>query len=185
MKKIFNFSNLKEKFSAFYKNNKKMFFAVVVCFFMIICLTVSSFSSLVKNKKDTKNTSNGTDISITSYAEAVEEKLVNIISKLESITTIDVFVMVDASPTTTYLTEKKETTVTNSSGSTSEISTTVVFEKNGSISTPIVVTTIMPKITGVLIVTNKINSSTKLSIINSISVVLNIDESCISLLQER
>ena len=36
----------------------------------------------------------------------------------------------------------------------------------------------------VLIVLNKISASTKLSIINSISVVLNIDASCISILQE-
>ena len=66
--------------------------------------------------------------------------------------------------------EKKETTITNSEGTKTELTTTVVFEKNGSISTPVVITTLMPKVKGVLIITNKINASTKISIINSISV---------------
>ena len=62
---------------------------------------------------------------------------------------------------------------------------TVVFEKNGSSSNPIVVATIAPKISGVLIVVNKIQASTKLSIINSVSIVLNVPESCITILQEQ
>lgn len=184
MKNIAFFSKLKEKICVFYKKNKKIFFACVFCFALIIALCFSSISSLSKTTKKKSNSSKES-MSVTEYATAVEEKLKNLISKLDCISSIDVFVMVEASPTVTYLTEKKESTVTNSAGTTSEITTTVVFEKNGSVSTPIVVTTIMPKVTGVLIVTNKINSSTKLSIVNSISMVLNIDESCISILQER
>ena len=92
--------------------------------------------------------------------------------------------MVDSTPKIEYLTEKSEEISGDSANKNSVVSESVVFEKNGSISTPVVVTTIMPKVTGVLIVTNQINNSTKLSIISSVSTVLNIDKSCISLLQE-
>lgn len=183
MKKFMRFSEIKDKICTFYSKNKKMFFACIICFGLIIVLFVSSLTGLAKNKKSKQEKKQ--EVSVTSYATSVEEKLASIISKLDTISNVEVFVMVEATPTITYLTERKETTVTNSAGTTSEISTTVVFEKNGSISTPIVVTTIMPKVTGVLIVTNKIDYTTKLSIINSISIVLNVDESRISLLQER
>ena len=126
-----------------------------------------------------------TTISIQDYADKIENKLELLISKLDSIKDVSVMVMIESSPKVTYLTESTTKTETKENNSVSEIITTVVFEKNGSISTPIVVTTINPQITGVLIVTNKISSATKLAIINSVSNVLNISESCICLLQEN
>lgn len=176
------FSGLKDKICTFFKKDKKNFIIIISCFMLVIFLAISSFKTTTKSNSNSQQKSQS--VSITDYAEKVEDKLINIISKLDNISKVDVFVMVEATPTINYLTEKKETTVTNEKGSTSEITTTVVFEKNGSIQTPVTVTTIMPKITGVLIVTNNINVSTKLLIKNSISIVLNIDESCISLLQE-
>lgn len=177
------FLKIKDGFCNFYKKDKKNFIIIIICFAIIIGLFVSTF--FTNNKKNIEKTTLLNKTSITDYADKIESKLIGIIEKLDSVTSVDVFVMVEATPTINYLTETKETTVTNEKGSTSEITTTVVFEKNGSIQTPVVVTTIMPKITGVLIVTNEINASTKILIKNSISVVLNIDESCISLLQER
>lgn len=182
MKNKFSFSKLKQGLTSFYKKNKNLFFACLICCIGIVFLFVSSLSSL--NKKSNNKTKATSSISITEYADNIEKKLVNIISSLSSVKNASAFVMVESTPTISYLTEKNETTITDDNGAKTEITTTVVFEKNGSISTPVVVTTLMPKITGVLIITNKINASTKLSIINSISIVLNVDESCISLLQE-
>ena len=104
--------------------------------------------------------------------------------EINEVTSASVMVMVESSPKIEYLTEREEDVKTDEKGSSSVVSTTVVFEKNGSVNTPIVVTTIMPKVTGVFIVLNKISPSTKISIINSISIVLNIDSKCISILQE-
>jgi len=182
MKNNSKFSIIKDKICSFYKKDKKNFIIIIVCFVLIIGIFASSLFK--GNNKKNITEEKRENISVTQYAENVENKLIGIISKLDTVTNVDVFVMVEATPEVNYLTEKKETIVKNDSGTTSEITTTVVFEKNGSIHTPVVVTTIMPKITGVLIVTNKINVSTKLLIKNSISTVLNIDESCISLLQE-
>lgn len=182
MKGIFNISKLKQGLSKFYQKNKNLFFACLICIVGIAFLFVSSISSI--NKKNYSKAKVESTFSVTEYADNVEKKIINIISNIGSIKHVNAFVMVETTPTFSYLTEKKETTVTNNEGTKTEITTTVVFEKNGSISTPVIVTTLMPKITGVLIITNKISASTKLSIINSISIVLNVDESCISLLQE-
>lgn len=178
-----HFLNYKEKFMLFYKKNKKIFFISISCIICVIFLFISSLGSLNKNKKTSSSVSNSGG-SVTAYADSIENKIVSIISKIDEVKNVNVFVMVESTPIYNFLTEKKEHTITNSSGSTTEITTTVVFEKNGSSNSPVIVQTIMPKITGVLIITNKINIATKLSIIKSISIVLNIDESCISLLQE-
>ena len=176
------FLKIKDTICSFYKKNKKLFISCVICLIIMDALVISTFSDLKKTKSNT--TKSDTTVSVSDFASEVETKLTNLILKLDNISSVSVFVMVDSTPTVTYLTESTEKTETKDGSSISETTTTVVFEKNGSISSPIVVTTIMPKVTGVLIVTNKINASTKLSIINSVSIVLNIDESCISLLQE-
>lgn len=182
MKKNKLFMSLKEKICVFYRKNKKIFFSCVACFIVLIGLIFSSFTDLSKKSKSKKTESSS--ISITNYASEIETKLKNMISNLKDVSSVSIFVMVESTPNIKYLTETNEKTEIKDGNSVSEITTTVVFEKNGSISTPVVVTTLMPKVTGVLIVVNKINASTKLAIINSISVVLNIEESCISILQE-
>lgn len=181
MKSKIKLSSVKQQIIDLYKNNKKMFFASIICVVIIIFLCISSIQTVRKKGTTLKQEQN--IVSVTEFAENVEKKITSIVSKIDSVKSVSAFVMVEATPKIEYLTEKKETTITNADGSKTEITTTVVFEKNGSSTKPVIITTIMPKITGVLIITNKINSSTKLSIINSISIVLNIDESCISILQ--
>ena len=176
------FDNLKTKIKELSTKNKKTFFISVVLLVAFIFLIITIAFSGSGKKSETSKTTN--QISVSEYASNIEKKLVDIISKLESVKDVSVFVMVDSTPKIEYLTEKSEEISGDSANKNSVVSESVVFEKNGSISTPVVVTTIMPKVTGVLIVTNQINNSTKLSIISSVSTVLNIDKSCISLLQE-
>ena len=182
MKKNSIFLGLKDKICDFYKKNKRIFFSVVACFCVIIILCISVIADFSKDSKE--KSANTESLSVTKYARELEEKLKTLILGLDSVKKVSIFVMVESTPTVTYLTETSERVETKEGNSVSEKTTTVVFEKNGSISTPVVITTIMPKVTGVLILTNKINASTRISIKNSISVVLNIDESCISILQE-
>lgn len=185
--KKFNFiQNLKSNILGLYNKNKKVFFACTALSVILVILVFSVMFSGTKKKTDkSKINSNATTISVSEYALSIENKLKNMIEKLDSVKDVSVFVMVDSSPKIEYLTETTTDTKTTENGTNSTISETVVFEKNGSISTPVVVTTIMPKVTGVLITVKGIDAMTKLSIINSVSIVLNIDESCISILQER
>lgn len=185
--KKFNFvQNLKSNILSLYNKNRKVFLACVSLTIILIILVFSVMFSGQKNKNDKSKSASGSNtVSVSEYAQGIENKLKTMIGKLDSVQDVSVFVMVDSTPKIEYLTETKTETKTSENGTNSTISETVVFEKNGSISTPVVVTTIMPKVTGVLIVAKGIDAMTKLSIINSVSIVLNIDASCISILQER
>lgn len=183
MKKIKFLTNFIEGAKSLFKKNKKIFFLTII----LIVVLLAVFGSTFFTQKSESNSESKTNSSagILDYTANVESKLKSILLSLENISSASVFVMVDSTPTVTYLTETEEVTTTNSSGATTTTkTTTVVFEKDGSISTPVTVTTILPKITGVLVVLNKIDASTKLNITNAIATVLNIDVSCISILQE-
>lgn len=182
--KKFSFKNIKESVKGLYLSNKKVFILAVSLMCIVIVIAVSVFIPSSKNDKKSQIEKQG-QVSVTDYATQVENKLNSMLLSIESVKKVSTFVMVESTPKIEYLTESENVTTTNSSGtSSSTLSTTVVFEKNGSISTPVVVTTILPKVTGVLIVLNNVSASTKFSIIKAVSIVLNIDESCISILQE-
>ena len=182
MKNIAFFKNIKDNFKKLkICKNKKNFFLIIGLIIGVFLLIGSFFIPSKNNDKDNEKN----EITVSSYSSNIELKLKQMLLNLNEITNVDVMVMVESSPKIEYLTEKNEELKSDEKGSSSTVSTTVIFEKNGSVSTPVVVTTIMPKVTGVFIVINKISPSTKISIINSISVVLNIEQSCISILQEN
>jgi len=174
------------KFKTFVKNlydkNRRLFFMSVGLIVLLIALTAGSVFASGEKKSASEKEEN---ISISSYTSNLESKLKSMLLKIKTVSEVDVLIMVDSTPKVNYLTESEESEIVNSAGSTKTITTKVVYEKEGSINRPVVVSTSMPKVVGVLIVTNKIDASTKLSIINSVSVVLNVDETCITILQER
>ncbi len=181
--KIFAFlSKIKERFVPMFKNKNKTKLFLYICIFLLIVI----FAFPLFFKKDETNSSEKIEkkISVTEYSKSIELKLETMLQGLSEVTSVSAMVMVDSSPKVEYLTEIETITEITEKGSSKTEATTVVFEKDGSISTPIVITTIMPKITGVLLVLNDISASTKYNIINSVSIVLNIDSSCISILQE-
>ncbi len=184
--KLLDFSTIKKKMSNLKNSNKKVLLTGIAFVVIALMLVISIY--VPKSAKNSAKSDGGTSqkILITDYAASIENKLSSMLMQMESINKVSAFVMIDSTPEIKYLTETEEVTTTNKDGeiTTSTKSTTVVFEKNGSISTPVVVTTIMPKVTGVLIVVNNISASTKYNIVRAISVVLNIEESCINILQE-
>ena len=157
-------------------------------FLIILLIGVIVFYFVISTNSNLKNnnrTDEKVEVTTSDYADSIEKKLESMLIKIDEINSVSIMVLVESTPKIEYLTESKIEQSSDEKGSSSTTSTTVVFQKDGSVSTPVVVTTIMPKISGVLIVVNQISASTKLSIINSICVVLNIEESCISILQER
>lgn len=176
------FVNLKNKLSSLFSGKKK---STVICFLIIVLIVGYMISiNLKPSSKQSDKEDNVENFSISDYSNNIENKLESMLLNIDEIDSVSVMVMVESTPKTEYLTETEQTTETDEKGSSSTTSTSVVFEKDGSVSTPVVVTTIMPKIIGVLIVVNKISASTKFSIINSISMVLNVDSSSISILQK-
>ncbi len=172
------FNNIKEKISGLYKSNKKLFFAFIA---VLIVAAIVLFLPLESSKSNQSNSEQTENISPSlSYAEMLENKLANMLLKVSNIKSAKVLVMVDSSEKYIYLTQSEST----KTGESEVLKEEVVYEKNGSSQSPIKVMTEYPKVSGVMIVTNKIDASTKISIQNAIAGVLNIDSTCIFILQD-
>lgn len=177
------FKKIKLVFKKLFNSNKKMFVLSVLLCFVVLLLFFSSLSST--NKTTTKSSSKITNYTVSEYSSFIENKIEEMIFSTGKVNRVSAFVMVESTPEIKYLTETDKTVVEGESGlKTTTSAVTVVFQKDGSMTTPVVVATLMPKIKGVMIVLSKIDASTKLSIQKSLSIVLNIDESSISILQE-
>ncbi len=183
MKNIEILSKIKQFFIKLYSSNKKLFFAILMVFVLVFCVIGYSVFSGSKTKAKTQN--NYLNSSVDDYAGLIENKIENILLSMSAVNEVEAFVMVDSTPKKNYLIEKEESKTSSDKETIETKKETVVFEKEGSASTAIELSTTLPKISGVLIFLNKVDSSTKVSIVTALSVVLNIDESCISILQDR
>lgn len=178
MKKFF--SGLKAKMSSFYSKNRKLFIVVVSLVLVIIVCFLFYPKSEETAKNQTSETKSSEQASL-DYTSKIEAKVKEMLLSLEEVTKANVMVLCESTEIVEYQKNVNETTSENSSSKNEE----VAYEKDGSKSTPIVVTTKNPKIVGVWIIINSVSASTKLAITNSICSVLNIEETSINILQER
>ena len=161
-----------------FKNFKNILILIVVFVVLII------FYSSIYSKTDSKKSEIKNSLSAVEYCQSIENRLCNVLGKIKNIGSVDVFIMVDASPTIKYLEETKTETSTKEQSETSIVETEIVLSKNGSLSTPVVVVELMPKITGVLVVASGANDvRIKNTLINTISAILNINVSNVEVLE--
>ena len=183
MQKYGIFIKIKQFFVKFYNTNKRLFFVFVGL--IVVVISGFCFNFFNQNKKTTKISNINQSDEISDYAGFVESKIEKVLKSLDAVKKVNVFVVVESSKVDKFLTEIETSKTTNGGTETETKKESIVFQKDGSTSSPVVVETVNPKITGVLICINKIDASTKVSILNSLSTVLNIDSSCISILQDR
>ncbi len=187
--KTCNYGEIMNKFaflSKFIKFFKQVFSDKKKTSFLILIIAVAIIfvSTIIPSKNNEEGDAKIDDVLVTDYASLLEAKVQNMLVKLDEVNSVSVMVMTNSTEKIEYLIESE---ITKNGGEENQIITSkesVVFDKNGSSSSPVIVTKILPKITGVLIVVNNISASTKLSILNSISVVLNVDASCISIIEQ-
>lgn len=176
------FINIKDKIIELYKKNKKLFFISIMSLILAIVILVFP----IKNNANTETKQSYIEINNAStYNDIIEKKIESLLENLSSIKSAKVMVMTNSSAEHKYLVQKETTKTNNDSKENIIEKEEVVYEKNGSNQTPVLVSTVYPKITGVLIVLNKVDNSTKVSLQNAIAGVLNIDASCIFILQDR
>lgn len=174
----------KKKDSAFAKS--KYYLVIVLVIAIIIIFVSSFFSSGSSSDKSTKVESS--NLSAMEYCETVENRLVSVLENVKGIGKVQVFVMVDSSPTIKYLEETEKVTNENQTNSltTQEIKTTIVMSKNGNVTYPVVVVEMMPKITGVLVVaTGAKDLKMKTTLINVVSSILSVDVSSVEVLEGK
>lgn len=180
------FSGLKTKISSLYSKNKKLFILTSILIFILV-ITFIAYPKTKSSKNQTTKTeiANDSNQTSTDYALILENKLEEMLLSIGEVKKASVMVVCESSVTYDYLKNRKETTSGSGENISKTIDEEVAYEKNGSSSSPIIISTKMPKIVGVWVIINSVSASTKLSIINSIGSVLNLDETSISILQER
>ena len=177
------FSSIKSKLSFLYGKNKKVFTWGIV---LVILIAVFLFAFPKENDKNKNETEESEPLKSVSfgYEEELESKIQKMLVSMSEVSVANVMVVCDSSEHFEYLKNVSETSSGSGDSASKTITEEVVYEKNGSSSSPIIVSKTMPKILGVWIVINQVSPSTKLAITNSICSVLNVDVSCISILQE-
>ena len=177
------FSSIKIKFSEVFKKNKKLALFVLIAIVLIfVCVTV--FPNKESDNNISSNSETLSKVGAKEFKDELELKLKQMLLSIDEVENANVMVVCDESEKYVYLKNTTQTSSGSGDSTTKTITEEVVYEKNGSVSLPIVVSKTMPNIVGVWIVINSVSPSTKLAITNSVSSVLNIDESCISILQE-
>ncbi len=176
-------ANFKNKLVELYGKNKRLFFAGVACVLLVaLGLVLPKF---VDNKKETVTISESVSGSeISSYERQLEQKLKVMLTNFLG-EVANVLVLAEESPIYNYLSQKETTSSKNDKTENVVEKEEIVFEKNGSSQSPILISVKYPKIRGVLISVKKIDASTKLSIQNSVAGVLNIEPASIFILQDR
>jgi len=178
----------KFSFSKFFSNassSKKIKLVIAGVLFIVVILIFFSGIAPANNNSSTKVREEV--IVTTNYAEETEVRLKNILSNINGIGDVDVFVYVTSSPEIVYL--KETESQTNQSSSGQQVLTqkeTIVFDKNGNLSSAVVVVTKYPKIEGILIVASGANDvKLKLKIIDAVSCILSIAPTNIEVLEGK
>ena len=175
------FSSLKQKTISLFGKNKKILVSVVVLI-SIIALYFVFFPVGNSGSEDVNDLEKKELSPAVNFTTEIENKIESMLLSISEVTNADVMIFCESTEIYEYLKNIEETKSENGSTTKHE---EVAYEKNGSNSTPIIITTKLPKIVGVWIIINSVSASTKLAITNSVKSVLNVDESCISILQER
>ena len=159
---------------------------IVLIIIFIVALVV--FLKLSGEKSSSKTSSvSSSQVYLTSleYSQALEQKLESVLSQVKGAGQVKVMISLDGSPELKYAMDS-DTKVSNSSnGITSSTSSEspILVGKNGSTS-PLILTEILPKVKGVIVVSSGANDiSIKLDILNSVSTLLGISTDKINVLK--
>ena len=181
-KRLFN----KDSEESGLKQGKVKMAIAVVLMIVIVLIFASSFTSEKSNNSQSSSKEVQNNLSAVEYCEVVENRLVNVLKNIKGVGAVDVFVMVDSSPTIKFLEETSTTTNKNGDSSTETIQTTIVMAKDGSLSQPVVMLELMPKITGVLVVASGAKDiKMKTTLVNVISSVLSVNISNVEVLEGK
>lgn len=164
------------------KNLKIMVLIIIFVVALVIFLKLNG----EKTSSNTSSVSSSqTYLTSLEYSQALEQKLESVLSQVKGAGIVKVMISLDGSPELKYAMDS-DTKVSNSSnGSTTSTSSAspILVGKNGSTS-PLILTEILPKVKGVIVVSSGANDiSIKLDILNSVSTLLGISTDKINVLK--
>lgn len=156
------------------KKNLKIVLLIIVGIVAIVLFF--GFNSNKANSTSNTVSSTNSYISTMDYCQIIENKLIEVLSKVDGAGAVSVMVTVDGSPELIYANEQDKTTSSNSSGTTSSstYSSPIIIDANGS-SSALVMTEVLPAVKGVIVVSSGAgNVATRLNLLNAVSTLLDI-----------
>lgn len=161
----------------FFSNKKVKICSVllVICVFFLIAIKVNGTTN-----KSTQSKINESQTTLDSYEKDIEKRIVDIVSSISGVRNVKCMVYTKSSIEIEYFVEK------TSDERSEEIKKSEVlsFQKNGSSTEPVIIKKVYPKIVGILVVAEGVeNEKTRLSIINALASVFDINIASIEVLR--
>ncbi len=156
------------KLQEFFKDKKSKYLLTAVLCVLVVIIFASSLKTTNNKKSTEENAVSQNAVSWQEYCEAQEHRLKYVLESVKGVDEARVFLMIDESPTITYLENTVQTNAANQNGAGS-LQTTAVEIKNGTMTMPVVVVERLPKVQGVLIV---VSGSVDIKLINTLSNVV-------------
>ena len=169
-----NFSFLKK-----IKQVKHIGLIITVIFVLILLLILFGDFNLFKTNSSSTTNVNATYISTAEYENNIENKLKFLISKIKGAGNVQVMVTIDSSASV-VLASNDETKTSN--GTTTVSANPIILQQNGQ-NYPIVISEVLPKIKGVVVVSSGAsNTAVRLNILKAVQILLNLNDSQINIL---
>lgn len=161
----------------FFSNKKVKICSVllVICVIFLIAIKVNGTTN-----KSTQSKISESQTTLDSYENDIEKRIVDIVSSISGVRNVKCMVYTKSSIEIEYFVEK------TSDERSEEIKKSEVlsFQKNGSSTEPVIIKKVYPKIVGILVVAEGVeNEKTRLSIINALASVFDINIASIEVLR--
>ena len=180
----FSFSSIFNFFKRTKNKPQKAFnkWAIIIACVLFLVVLVIFFDSFKSKDNAKTNASSASVIDVSSFAEYTENRLSSIINSISGITNAKVYLSFSGSPEVVYAEDFSE----NSNNGSIIKTSSIVFSKSGTATTPCVVKTNYPKILGVLVVAKGVkDAKTKLMLENCLSAVLSVPIASIEILEGK
>ena len=157
---------------------------IILCIIFVVALIL--FLKMSGTKATTKTTTTSSIHYQTSldYSKQLETKLESVLSKIKGAGNVKVMITLDGSPELVYAMDSNEKVSNNTGGSTTTSSSTPILVQTNGTTSPLILTEVLPKVKGVIVVSSGANDiSIKLDILNSVSTLLDISTDKINVLK--
>ena len=157
---------------------------IILCIIFVVALIL--FLKMSGTKSTTKTTTTSATQYQTSldYSKQLETKLESVLSQIKGAGNVKVMITLDGSPELVYAMDSNEKVSNNTGGSTTTSSSTPILVQTNGTTSPLILTEVLPKVKGVIVVSSGANDiSIKLDILNSVSTLLDISMDKINVLK--
>ena len=157
---------------------------IILCIIFLVALILFLKMSGTKTTTKTTMTSSIQYQTSLDYSKQLETKLESVLSQIKGAGNVKVMITLDGSPELVYAMDSNEKVSNNTGGSTTTSSSTPILVQTNGTTSPLILTEVLPKVKGVIVVSSGANDiSIKLDILNSVSTLLDISTDKINVLK--